>query len=247
MSTKKPSEEKIANVPPFGLRMLPELKERIAKAAAENSRSMNAEIVARLEESISSTYDADTDIKLKLPEGVKGQLSFNALVYDQTLEEYLFDIIQQKLGYMQDYMSASDEMDELRSEIFRREEEIKSSRELVSGFREINDYLRSVSKDAIENNASTIQLLCSLCGRLLSAGSAVPDDLRDFATHFLRSAAAGNEGFQVDTSALEEKLKQLRGRTGNWDWENSQADPPPPIPKTKDFSASAKEKKSKKS
>jgi len=51
MSTKKPTDEKVSNVAPFGLRMLPELKDRIAASAAENGRSMNAEIVSRLEES----------------------------------------------------------------------------------------------------------------------------------------------------------------------------------------------------
>lgn len=49
MSTKKRVEDKISNIPPFGLRMLPELKERVAQAAEETGRSLNAEIVARLE------------------------------------------------------------------------------------------------------------------------------------------------------------------------------------------------------
>ena len=39
--------------PQYKLRLPPELKERIEKAALENKRSMNAEIVARLE----STFD----------------------------------------------------------------------------------------------------------------------------------------------------------------------------------------------
>lgn len=36
--------------PPYGLRMPPDLKERVRSAAATNNRSMNAEIVATLEE-----------------------------------------------------------------------------------------------------------------------------------------------------------------------------------------------------
>lgn len=51
MSTKKPLDEKISNIPPFGLRMMPELKERISQAAEATGRSMNAEIVVRLESS----------------------------------------------------------------------------------------------------------------------------------------------------------------------------------------------------
>lgn len=38
-------------IAPFGLRMLPDLKEKIEQAARDSGRSMNAEIVARLEQS----------------------------------------------------------------------------------------------------------------------------------------------------------------------------------------------------
>jgi hypothetical protein len=38
-------------IPPFGLRLPPELKERVHEAAWRNNRSMNAEIIARLEAS----------------------------------------------------------------------------------------------------------------------------------------------------------------------------------------------------
>lgn len=37
-------------LPPYGLRMPPALKDRVQAAATQNSRSMNAEIVATLEE-----------------------------------------------------------------------------------------------------------------------------------------------------------------------------------------------------
>ena len=42
-------------IAPFGLRMLPELRERIETAARESGRSMNAEVVNRLEASFSAT------------------------------------------------------------------------------------------------------------------------------------------------------------------------------------------------
>lgn len=51
MTMKKPEDQKISNVPPFGLRMLPDLRARIEQAAADSGRSMNAEIIARLEQS----------------------------------------------------------------------------------------------------------------------------------------------------------------------------------------------------
>ena len=49
--TRKPT----AAIAPFGLRMQPELRERIEAAAETAGRSMNAEIIARLEASFSNT------------------------------------------------------------------------------------------------------------------------------------------------------------------------------------------------
>lgn len=40
-----------SQIAPFGLRMQPELKEWVQKRAEENRRSLNSEIVIRLEES----------------------------------------------------------------------------------------------------------------------------------------------------------------------------------------------------
>jgi hypothetical protein len=51
MSKKKDPTEKIGNVAPFGLRMLPDLRARLEAACAHSGRSMNAEIIARLEAS----------------------------------------------------------------------------------------------------------------------------------------------------------------------------------------------------
>jgi hypothetical protein len=39
-------------IPPFGLRMPPELKEELEVLAEQNRRSLNAEIIVRLEESV---------------------------------------------------------------------------------------------------------------------------------------------------------------------------------------------------
>lgn len=54
MSEKKPDNQRISSVAPFGLRMLPDLREKLDEAAARNRRSLNAEIVSRLEESFNN-------------------------------------------------------------------------------------------------------------------------------------------------------------------------------------------------
>jgi len=45
------------NINPFGLRMPPELKEKLEEEAKKNMRSLNAELVARLEESFERKVD----------------------------------------------------------------------------------------------------------------------------------------------------------------------------------------------
>ncbi len=52
-------KELLANIPPFGLRMQAELKERVKAAAVFNNRSMNAEIIARIESSFSNDSKLD--------------------------------------------------------------------------------------------------------------------------------------------------------------------------------------------
>lgn len=53
MSAKKEGDQLLRRVNPFGLRLLPELKRRLEEAAAARTppRSLNSEIVARIEES----------------------------------------------------------------------------------------------------------------------------------------------------------------------------------------------------
>lgn len=84
MSAKKSTADKIGNIPPFGLRMLPELRSRIEAAAAATNRSMNSEIVARLEASFDGAdrrwTDADlmemaTQLAEMLQKGVKARSS----------------------------------------------------------------------------------------------------------------------------------------------------------------------------
>lgn len=59
--TPKPT----SSIPPFGVRMQPALKEKLEKAAQANARSLNAEIVARLQESIDGKTPPDLTYLLK--------------------------------------------------------------------------------------------------------------------------------------------------------------------------------------
>lgn len=63
--------EKIA---PFGLRMQPELKAQIEALAVANQRSMNSEIIARLEQSLSGESLSET-VKAAVKEAMAEHLA----------------------------------------------------------------------------------------------------------------------------------------------------------------------------
>lgn len=56
--TKQNTRPPTSHIAPFGIRMQPELKERLEDAAQQAGRSLNAEIVARLESSFSAPEHA---------------------------------------------------------------------------------------------------------------------------------------------------------------------------------------------
>ncbi len=56
-------DQKIANIVPFGLRMQPELKQQLEARARADGRSLNAEIVIRLEKSLKADATGPSWIK----------------------------------------------------------------------------------------------------------------------------------------------------------------------------------------
>lgn len=54
------SPKPVSNISPFGLRMQPALREQVEQAAKANARSLNQEIISRLEQSFRSTDAINT-------------------------------------------------------------------------------------------------------------------------------------------------------------------------------------------
>ena len=77
------AETKIASIPPFGLRMQSGLKRRLEEAAKASGRSLNSEIVARLEQSLAIPLPSpDLEKRLALLEEIWPHL----FSFDQRLE-----------------------------------------------------------------------------------------------------------------------------------------------------------------
>lgn len=92
----------IANITPFGLRMQPDLKARVELSARENNRSLNAEIVYRLEESLARDVWLNglsqlepTDTTEKLTSSLAIQFTPPDGVAERDFAIWLQDILQQ--------------------------------------------------------------------------------------------------------------------------------------------------------
>lgn len=69
---------RVADIPPFGLRLLPDLKKKLEDAAKANGRSLNAEISSRLE----GTFGSDDPYRKEL-DGLGDGLK----IHDQILSD----------------------------------------------------------------------------------------------------------------------------------------------------------------
>lgn len=74
------------NINPFGLRLQPELKAQLEKAASDNKRSLNAEITARLQESFTEK---------RVAEGRMTALEIKSLMTEMTLTGTMLGLMQQ--------------------------------------------------------------------------------------------------------------------------------------------------------
>lgn len=80
----------VSTIVPFGLRLQPELKARLEDAAAANSRSLNAEIAARLEASLQGRGD------VSLPETSTGE------IVNELLRRFPPNMVEIRLGQLTD-------------------------------------------------------------------------------------------------------------------------------------------------
>lgn len=98
-----------SHITPFGLRMQPELKERLEKAASESGRSLNAEISARLEASFANEgglTDFDKKFLLHVVHQMRQANGRNAQLDLLPSEQQELDIREPKLPNSQSELPA---------------------------------------------------------------------------------------------------------------------------------------------
>lgn len=170
MSTKKPSHEKISNVPPFGLRMLPELRDRLKNVADMLGRSLNAEIVERLR--VSLDEEAEDILKISLPAEVRNLLEIDSLVHRVSTQERIAQLLTGIFDKNHDYALALDEVIHLTGE-----------REDLS---ELNRYLSErLDLDFLSYFGKVIQLKQFADAVLREGGENIPSQIKSAASDLL--------------------------------------------------------------
>lgn len=86
MSVKKPDEKLVRGINPFGLRMLPELRQKLEEACRISGNSMNTEIVERLNRSFELS-SAPPDVDLSDPVVQKAMVQRMQEVMGQVVED----------------------------------------------------------------------------------------------------------------------------------------------------------------
>lgn len=160
--------------PQFKLRLTPELKDRIERSAAVAGRSMNAEILLRLEAAYADEDNEIEHVRLSLPKDVMGSIAITALAYDQSLNDYVAGAVQREANHLARYKDAYEEMEELRGQIYDLEQKLIHTSDSANAWRLLHEQKKKTGNVFANLLSSTIK-------EILDYGDQVPGALRKFA------------------------------------------------------------------
>lgn len=169
----------------FMVRFPEGMRDKIKALADENIRSMNAEIISRLETSITEEGTPHGTVSLRLPLEVISDAKGLALTYNQSLEEFVATTIKRELNLSDQIDSVSDFVENLEDEIAElREENERLTTELESSSNNIRN-LQQLLLEQKANKDGFASLMKSTMHHLLSYGDAMPSEIRDMAKEIL--------------------------------------------------------------
>lgn len=217
MTAKKPDREKLSSIAPFGLRMLPEMRQRVSEAAEDSGRSMNSEIVARLQQ----TFDSE-DMKDE----------------EQQERDELWREIHRRDARIRQVETEAYERTKAIEEINAHLRIILAQKDVI-----IKVLCYEVMSQGDRIMPRTFELASKMVEALGSASDLTDKDLDLAAKLMLNNLRRffENKAIQAALSSSRDSDTQKTGSTllsgadgaPSWDWENSQADAPTPISKPK--------------
>lgn len=195
----------------YTIRVPREIYAAIERHAEENQRSVNAEVIQRLADSVQDDPpDGQKALRVFVEDETYSQLIDNLFVYDFNMAEYVNDIFKRELGRMRQYKDAYEELSDANEQIHaleRQIEKLKSDEEL---YRELVSEYRQLSH---EKSA----LLKALSYRVLQFKDAVPADVSGVARDFLNADGSDDGDYASESAEIAEARYQaiMRQRSAN--------------------------------
>ncbi|MEW9522365.1 Arc family DNA-binding protein [Agrobacterium radiobacter] len=195
----------------YTIRVPREIYAAIERRAEENQRSVNAEVIQRLADSVQDDPpDGQKALRVFVEDETYSQLVDNLFVYDFNMAEYVNDIFKRELGRMRQYKDAYEELSDANEQIHaleRQLEKLKSDEEL---YRELVSEYRHILH---EKSA----LLKALSYRVLQFKDAVPADVSDVARDFLNADGLDDGDYASESTEIAEARYQaiMRQRSAN--------------------------------
>jgi len=186
----------------FIVRMPEGMRNHLKLASERNGRSMNSEIVQRLEQSIYDEAKDDSDrLEINLPRGMLGNLGFYALVYDKDPDDYIISILQNSLNNSGVLQSAHNHISNLENEVAQLSSELDDAWAKAREWRTLLQAKRS-------NEAGFALLLKSTCEHILSYSHSVPAELREFAQQIIATLNIDIGDIAASTADAKKRAKR---------------------------------------
>lgn len=156
----------------YTIRVPQELYGIIEEAAKAANRSVNAEIIQRLEGSVES--ESDGTIKVKLPEDVLGSVVIQSIAHEQTVATYIAEAVKRQVGNAPEYQSASQRISSLIDELNAMEQDLRDVVAAREGWKTLYEQTQNVSK-------LFANLLDNSLNKILAHEDTIPQDLAYYA------------------------------------------------------------------
>lgn len=181
----------------FILRLPEGMRDLIKEHAEKNARSMNAEIVIRLETAYSDANKSPSDITLHLSEDLREKLEAASTIYDHSAEEHAIWLIQRDVDRLAEYQTAYEEISELQFKNHVLESDLQKQAKLAES-------LVTVVSGMGVIGVGYSNLVISICNNILAYRETAPKELVAFAEKTLDELSFTDADWRNLASAVPE-------------------------------------------
>lgn len=181
----------------YTIRVPREIYADIEDHANAASRSVNAEIIQRLGDSIANRPgEGLVELKVNVPEKLYNDLVADTFIYDFSLSEYVNDILNREIDRNKQYKSAYEELSDAQAELHKLEHELDQLKKLHDGLKEMYKILQVT-------NQSFLNLLDVMCIHIEGLENKVPESLQGLAKKIAKAVHLAREVDDEEREALD--------------------------------------------